>query len=103
MKALHILFPAEKLFFRKELGVHDSQAVAGEVVTIVEYARTQAHINFEHFSPFNETDCDPPEGPRIDPDEAPKVLEAVARRLKMVARTRRHSWSGTGAEVARAS
>ncbi len=55
---------------------------AEEVVSIVEYARTQEHINFEFFSPFNETDCYPPEGPRIDPDEAPKVLDAVARRLK---------------------
>ena len=55
---------------------------AEEVDTMVEYARIQAHIDFEYFSPFNETDCYPPEGPRIDPDEAPKVLEAVARRLK---------------------
>jgi O-glycosyl hydrolase len=54
---------------------------AEEVDTMVEYARTQAHIDFEYFSPFNETDCYPPEGPRIDPDEAPKVLDAVARRL----------------------
>jgi O-glycosyl hydrolase len=55
---------------------------AEEVVSMVEYARIQAHIDFEYFSPFNETDCYPAEGPRIDPDEAPKVLEAVARRLK---------------------
>ena len=55
---------------------------AEEVVSMVEYARTQAHIDFEFFSPFNETDCYPPEGPRIDPDEAPRVLDAVARRLK---------------------
>jgi O-glycosyl hydrolase len=55
---------------------------AEEVVSMVEYARIQAHIDFEYFSPFNETDCYPPEGPRIDPDEAPKALEAVARRLK---------------------
>ena len=55
---------------------------AEEVVSMVEYARTRAHIDFEYFSPFNETDCYPPEGPRIDPDEAPKVLEAVARKLK---------------------
>jgi O-glycosyl hydrolase len=54
---------------------------AEEVVSMVEYARIQAHIDFEYFSPFNETDCYPPEGPRIDPDEAPKVLDAVARRL----------------------
>ncbi len=55
---------------------------AEEVDTMVEYARIQAHIAFDFFSPFNETDCYPPEGPRIDPDEAPKVLEAVAQRLK---------------------
>jgi O-glycosyl hydrolase len=55
---------------------------AEEVISMVEYARTQAHIDFDYFSPFNETDCYPPEGPRIDPDEAPKVLEAVAQKLK---------------------
>ena len=55
---------------------------AEEVDTMVEYARNQAHIDFEYFSPFNETDCYPPEGPRVDPDEAPRVLEAVARGLK---------------------
>src|SRR5579863_7853175 len=52
------------------------------VVSMVIYARTKAGIDFEYFSPFNETDCYPPEGPRIDPEEAPKVLAAVARRLK---------------------
>ena len=55
---------------------------AEEVVSMVEYARNQAHLDFDYFSPFNETDCYPPEGPRIDPDEAPKVLEAVALRLR---------------------
>jgi O-glycosyl hydrolase len=55
---------------------------AEEVVSMAEYARTQAHIDFEYFSPFNETDCYPPEGPRIDPDEAPRVLLAVARLLR---------------------
>jgi len=55
---------------------------AEEVVSMLEYARIQARVDFEYFSPFNETDCYPPEGPRIDPDEAPKVLEAVASRLK---------------------
>ncbi|MFB3921530.1 MAG: hypothetical protein ACE145_07395 [Terriglobia bacterium] len=54
---------------------------AEEVVSMVEYARAQAHIDFHYFSPFNETDCYPPEGPRVDPDEAPKVLDAVAKRL----------------------
>jgi O-glycosyl hydrolase len=55
---------------------------AEEVVSMVEYARNQAHVDFDYFSPFNETDCYPPEGPRIDPEEAPKVLDAVARRLR---------------------
>jgi O-glycosyl hydrolase len=52
------------------------------VVSMVMYARTKAGIDFDYFSPFNETDCYPPEGPRIDPEEAPKVLAAVARRLR---------------------
>ena len=52
------------------------------VVSMVIYARRKAGIDFEYFSPFNETDCYPPEGPRIDPEDAPKVLAAVARRLK---------------------
>ncbi len=52
------------------------------VVSMVMYARTTARIDFDYFSPFNETDCYPPEGPRVDPEEAPKVLSAVARRLK---------------------
>jgi O-glycosyl hydrolase len=56
-------------------------AFAEEVVSMVEYARYRAHVDFEYFSPFNETDCYPAEGPRVDPDEAPKVLEAVARKL----------------------
>ena len=55
---------------------------AEEVVSLAEYARSQAHVEFDYFSPFNESDCYPPEGPRIDPDEAPKVLDAVARRLR---------------------
>ena len=55
---------------------------AEEVVWMVEYARNQAHIDFDYFSPFNETDCYPPEGPRIDPDEAPRALDAVAQRLQ---------------------
>jgi O-glycosyl hydrolase len=55
---------------------------AEEVVSMVMYARNKAHIDFEYFSPFNETDCYPAEGPRIDPEEASKVLSVVASRLK---------------------
>ncbi len=46
------------------------------------YARQKAHVDFEYFSPFNETDCYPREGPRVDPEEMPKALEALVRRLK---------------------
>jgi O-glycosyl hydrolase len=55
---------------------------AEEVVSMAVYARTKARIDFEYFSPFNETDCYPAEGPRIDPQEVSKVLDAVARRLQ---------------------
>jgi O-glycosyl hydrolase len=51
------------------------------LVSMALYARTRAHVDFQYFSPFNETDCYPAEGPRIDPEEAPRVLEAIARRL----------------------
>ena len=52
------------------------------LVSMAMYARTRAHVNFGFLSPFNETDCYPAEGPRIDPEEAPQVLEAIARRLR---------------------
>ena len=52
------------------------------VVSMLVYARNTAHIDFEYFSPLNETDCFPAEGPRVDPDEMPGVLAAVVRRMK---------------------
>lgn len=52
------------------------------LVSMAMYARNWAHVDFQYFSPFNETDCYPAEGPRIDPEEAPRVLEVIARRLK---------------------
>ena len=52
------------------------------VVTMAVYARRKAGIEFDYFSPLNETDCYPGEGPRVDPEEMPKVLTAVARRLQ---------------------
>lgn len=55
---------------------------AETVVSLAVYARTRARIDYEYFGPLNETDCYPAEGPRIDPDEMPKVLGAVARRLR---------------------
>jgi hypothetical protein len=55
---------------------------AEEVVSLAVYARTKAHIDFEYFGPVNETDCYPAEGPRIDPSEAPGVLNAISHRLR---------------------
>jgi len=55
---------------------------AEEIVSLAVYARTKARIDFEYFGPLNETDCYPAEGPRIDPEEMPKVLGAIARRMK---------------------
>jgi len=55
---------------------------AEEVVSLAVYARTKARIDFEYFGPLNETDCYPAEGPRVDPDEMPKLLAAIARRLR---------------------
>jgi O-glycosyl hydrolase len=55
---------------------------AETVVSMAVYARTKARIDFEYFSPLNEPDCYPVEGPRVDPDEAPRLLDAVARRMR---------------------
>jgi O-glycosyl hydrolase len=55
---------------------------AEEVVSLAVYARTRARIAYEFFSPLNETDCAPKEGPFITPDEMPLVLMAIARRLR---------------------
>ncbi len=55
---------------------------AETVVSMLVYARQKAHVDFEYFSPINETDCFPIEGPRIDPDEAPKVFDAVVKRMR---------------------
>jgi O-glycosyl hydrolase len=55
---------------------------AEEIVSMLIYTRTKARLDFEYFSPVNETDCYPAEGPRVDPDEMPKALDAIAQRMK---------------------
>lgn len=55
---------------------------AETVVSLAMYARNKAHVDFEYFGPVNETDCYPAEGPRIDPEEMPKLLATVATRLQ---------------------
>lgn len=55
---------------------------AEEVVSLAVYARSKARIDFDYFGPVNETDCYPAEGPRVDPEEMPRLLGAVARRLR---------------------
>ena len=56
---------------------------AETAVSMAAYARTKARIDFDYFSPINEPDCYPVEGPRVDPEEAPKLLSAVARRMSV--------------------
>jgi hypothetical protein len=55
---------------------------AETVVSLAMYARNKAHVDFEYFGPVNETDCYPAEGPRVDSEEMPKLLAAVATRLQ---------------------
>ncbi len=55
---------------------------AEEIASLAVYARTRARIAFEYFSPVNETDCAPKEGPAISPEEMPLVLMSIARRLR---------------------
>ena len=55
---------------------------AETVVSLAMYARNTAHVDFQYFGPFNETDCYPAEGPRVDPEEMPIVLNTIAKRLK---------------------
>jgi O-glycosyl hydrolase len=55
---------------------------AEEVVSMAVYARTKARIDFTYFGPVNETDCYPAEGPRVDPTEAPRLLNAISHRLR---------------------
>ena len=55
---------------------------AETAVSMLFYARHKGRVDFEYFSPLNETDCYPVEGPRVDPDEAPRLLEVLVRRMK---------------------
>ena len=71
--------PREKRFGRLDPAKYDE--FAETVVTMAVYARRSAGIEFEYFSPLNETDCYPNEGPRVDPPDMPGVLSAIARRM----------------------
>ncbi len=55
---------------------------AEEVVSMAMYAHNKARIDFNYFGPINETDCYPAEGPRVDPSEAPRLLNAISHRLR---------------------
>jgi glucuronoarabinoxylan endo-1,4-beta-xylanase len=50
-------------------------------VSFLMYARNRAGIDFEYFSPVNETDCFPREGPRVDAEEMPALLRAIVQRM----------------------
>ncbi len=55
---------------------------AETVATLAVYARNRAHIRYHLFSPVNETDCSPIEGPGVSPLEMPKLLRAIQDRLR---------------------
>jgi O-glycosyl hydrolase len=80
--------PAHKICRQQPSGKPDHlktsmyEEFAETVVSLAVYARTRARVDFEYFSPVNETDCYPAEGPRIDPDEMPKVQRAIAQRMR---------------------
>lgn len=54
---------------------------AETVVALASYARNKAKVRFEWFGPLNETNCYPIEGPRVDPDEAPRLMKEVLTAL----------------------
>lgn len=78
--------PKEQACIHRDNASHLNPAMYGEyaetVVSLAMYARTKAHIQFQYFGPVNETDCYPSEGPRVDPDEMPKLLLTIAKRLQ---------------------
>lgn len=55
---------------------------AEEIVSMLLYARHRARIDFSYFSPVNETDCQPREGPGVTPEEMPKLLAVIAARMR---------------------
>jgi O-glycosyl hydrolase len=55
---------------------------AETVTSMLLYARHRARIDFEYFSPVNETDCPPREGPAVSPREFPAMLGAIERRMR---------------------
>ncbi len=55
---------------------------AETLVAATLYARTRARINFEYLGPLNETDCAPVEGPGVSPQDMPKLLEVITKRLR---------------------
>ena len=83
---MKIVDPPQEETCTKDTRSHLDPQMYGEfaetVVSLAMYARNKAHVDFEYFGPVNETDCYPAEGPRIDPDEMPKLLTAVASRLR---------------------
>ncbi len=55
---------------------------AETAVSMLLYARHKARVDFEYFSPLNETDCAPREGPGVTKEEMPRLLTAIAKRMQ---------------------
>ena len=76
------LFPGKEPKPLNKLRLDMYEEYAETLVAATLYARTKARINFEYMGPLNETDCSPDEGPGITPQDMPKFLEVLTRRLQ---------------------
>jgi hypothetical protein len=60
----------------------DLEAYARLLTSLAWWARNEEDLQFDLFSPFNETDLGPPEGPIVAPADAVRVLELLAERFE---------------------
>jgi len=59
----------------------DYERFSEMVVSLVDWAIHHEHLKIRCFGPLNETDIGSPEGPSVSPEEYPKVLEILDRKL----------------------
>ena len=59
----------------------DYEHFSDMMVTLVDWAIQCERLKIRYFGPLNETDIGDPEGPSVSPNEFPKVLEVLDRKL----------------------
>ncbi|MFN7997005.1 MAG: glycoside hydrolase family 30 beta sandwich domain-containing protein [Bryobacteraceae bacterium] len=74
--------PGEEPHPLNKLRLDMYEEYAETLVAAALYARTKARINYEYLGPLNETDCAPAEGPGVAPEDMPKLLATISRRLR---------------------